>query len=97
MKESQIEAKLVKMVEERGGMCLKFISPGRRGVPDRIVITPTGHITFVELKTESGKLQPIQKWQIEEMRKRHVTVWVLKGRCEVEAFVAALFPQGVPV
>ena len=40
MKESVIEARLVRLVRSRGGLCFKFVSPGNPGVPDRIVITP---------------------------------------------------------
>ena len=42
MKESQIEAKLGKMVRAKGGLYYKFVSPGNPGVPDRIVITADG-------------------------------------------------------
>ena len=66
MKESQIEAKLVRMVREHGGLCYKFVSPNNPGVPDRIIITPDGRTVYVELKTEVGRLANIQQWQISE-------------------------------
>lgn len=93
MKESAIEARLVKMVRERGGLCPKFVSPNNPGVPDRIVIAPGGRVIFVELKTEIGRLANIQKWQIEEMRKRGVDVRVLKGLGEIKAFVEEVMPK----
>ncbi len=40
MTEEYIEQKLVKAVKKRGGMALKFVSPGLDGVPDRIVLLP---------------------------------------------------------
>lgn len=95
MKESAIEAKLVRMVRDRGGLCYKFVSPGNPGVPDRIVITPAGRSIYVELKTEVGRLAAIQKWQLDEMRKRHVEVRVLKGLPQVKAFVEEVMPDGV--
>ena len=63
MKESYIENYLVRKVKENNGLCLKFVSPGNPGVPDRIVITPDGRTIYVELKTEVGRLAKIQKWQ----------------------------------
>lgn len=87
MKESTIEAHLVREVRKRGGLCYKFISPGSPGVPDRIVILPGGVTVYVELKTESGRLANIQKWQIEELRKRGAAVRVLKGMNQVLAFL----------
>lgn len=87
MKESTIEARLVREVKKRGGLCYKFTSPGSPVVPDRIVILPGGVTVYVELKTEIGRLAKIQKWQIEELRKRGATVRVLKGMDQVLAFL----------
>lgn len=92
MKESQIEARLVRMVCERRGLCYKFVSPGNPGVPDRIVLTPDGRIYFIELKTEVGSLQRIQEYQIGALRKRHADVRVLKGPDAVKAFVDEVLP-----
>lgn len=91
MKESSIEAKLVRMVRAKGGLCYKFVSPGNPGVPDRIVITPAGRTIYVELKTEVGRLAAVQKWQQEEMRKRGVEVCTLKGLDQVRAFIEEVF------
>ena len=44
-------------------------------------------LPFVELKTEIGRLAKIQKWQIEELRKRGANVRVLKGMDQVLAFL----------
>lgn len=41
MKESQIEAYLVKRVKELGGECRKVQWIGRRGAPDRLVMLPS--------------------------------------------------------
>lgn len=87
MKESSIEARLVREVKKRGGLCYKFTSPGSPGVPDRIIILPGGVTVYVELKTEIGRLAKIQKWQIEELRKRGALVRVLKGMDQVLAFL----------
>lgn len=91
MKESSIEAKLVRMVRAKGGLCYKFVSPGNPGVPDRIVITPAGRTIYVELKTEVGRLAAVQKWQQEEMRQRGAEVRTLKGLDQVRAFVEEVF------
>lgn len=95
MKESTIEARLVKLVRARGGLCYKFTSPGNPGVPDRIVITPDGRTIYVELKTEFGRLAEIQKWQHSEMRKRGADVRTLKGLDQVKAFVEEVMPSEV--
>ena len=48
--EKDIERHLREGVKALGGWCLKFVSPGFTGVPDRIVLMPGGKLCFVELK-----------------------------------------------
>ncbi|MDI5754298.1 VRR-NUC domain-containing protein, partial [Salmonella enterica subsp. enterica serovar Montevideo] len=47
-RENLIEKHLVAEVKKAGGVAYKFISPGHRSVPDRIVLLPGGRIVFVE-------------------------------------------------
>ncbi len=79
MKESYVERRLVEGVKKLGGLCLKFVSPGSPGVPDRLIITATGKVIFAELKTETGRLEKIQKYRIAEMQKRGADVRIVKG------------------
>lgn len=90
MKESQIEQRLVEGVKRLGGMCLKFVSPGTLGVPDRIIITAKGRVIFVELKTETGRLTKIQRYVIGEMQKRGADARVVKGIDEVKELLAEI-------
>lgn len=95
MKESEIEACLVRMVRDRGGLCYKWVSPGNPGVPDRIVITPAGRTIFVELKTQVGRLSAIQKWQRAQLEERGADIRVLRGMNQVKAFVREVMPNEV--
>lgn len=67
MREKMIEDKLKKEVKEKGGLCLKFVSPGFDGVPDRIILMPGGIMAFAELKAPGKNLRPLQ-----ERRKRQL-------------------------
>lgn len=87
MKESTIEKKLVYGVRNFGWRALKFISPGNDGVPDRIVLGPPGHVIFVELKTDVGKLTRLQEIQIGRLRKLGMDVRVLYGAKGVDEFL----------
>ena len=60
MREKTIEQKLTKTVKERGGVALKFVSPGFDGMPDRIVLLPGGHFGFVEVKAPGKAPRPLQ-------------------------------------
>lgn len=55
MRESAIERHLVSVVRKLGGEALKFTSPGRRHVNDRLVLLPGGRVFFVELKQPGAK------------------------------------------
>jgi len=61
MLEKEVEAYLLGAVRSLGGRAYKFTSPAHRGVSDRIVVLPKGQVWFVEVKTESGKLSPLQQ------------------------------------
>ena len=87
MLEKDIEKKFKRALEAKGCLVYKFSSPNCRGVPDRIVITTTGKILFVELKTEKGVLSKLQKVQIKKLLAYGQKVFVLYGIQEVEEFV----------
>nr|DAH06918.1 MAG TPA: hydrolase [Caudoviricetes sp.] len=56
MRENIIEQKLKESVKMNGGMALKFISPGMNGVPDRLLLLPTGKVAFAELKAPGHRV-----------------------------------------
>lgn len=61
MNEKLVERKLREKVKRLGGVALKLWSITDNGLPDRIVLMPSGRIWFVELKTTNEKLKPMQK------------------------------------
>lgn len=63
MKEKQIEEKLRNSVKSKGGLCLKFTSPGYDGVPDRIILLPNGKMAFAEIKAPGKQMRPLQKYR----------------------------------
>ena len=87
MKESAIETRLRKGVEAIGGLYEKFVSPGRRHVPDRLVTLPKGEMHMVECKRpgESPRLG-----QLRDHKRRArlgVTVHVVSTPEEVDALL----------
>lgn len=90
MLEKQIERHLVDGVKKLGGLCFKFVSPGHPGVPDRIIITASGRVIFVELKTETGRLSKIQRYTVNQMMLRGADVRVVKGLEVVKALLAEI-------
>jgi hypothetical protein len=87
--EKRLEQRLVKKVKELGGLCLKWVSPGTTGVPDRLVILK-GRVWLVELKDKVGKLSARQGYMIAELAKRGVFVSVIYDDEELDRFLESL-------
>ena len=58
------------------GLCLKFMSPGTVGVPDRIIICQKG-IFFVEVKAPGKKPRASQIAMHKKISKAGQHVWVV--------------------
>jgi len=70
MRECEIEKALTIQIKKRGGLALKFVSPGMSGVPDRLILMKDGKLAFIELKAPGKKMRPIQikrKRQLESL------------------------------
>lgn len=79
MLERVIESRLRQEAKKRGGMALKFVSPGMNGVPDRIVLLPGGKMAFVELKAPGKVPRALQEKRMGQLRKLGFLVYVLDG------------------
>ena len=77
MNETKIEQKLRDEVKRRGGLALKFVSPGFVGVPDRIVLMPDGNVGFVEVKAPGEVPRAIQVSVHKRFRRLGFKVFVL--------------------
>lgn len=83
-RESSVERYLVKRVKELGGEAYKFVSPGRRGVPDRLVILPGGRLFFVECKAPGQKLRATQVREGMRLLQLGRAVYVVDSREEID-------------
>ena len=77
MREKEIEQKLVREVRRNGGISPKFVSPGMRGMPDRLVLMPKGRVYFVELKRPGAEPGPLQTARHEMLRGMGFRVYVV--------------------
>ena len=68
LRESYVERKLTTEAQKRGGLAVKFVSPGFDGVPDRLVLFPGGKVAFVELKAPGKKMRPLQVRRAGQLR-----------------------------
>ena len=88
--ERDVEKRLGAGVKLRGGRSFKWVSPGNAGVPDRIIVMPSGRVIFIELKEVGGRLSRQQELQIRKLQNLGADVRVLTGAHEVDVFLAEL-------
>jgi hypothetical protein len=60
IREKNLEGYLLRRIQARGGLCMKFTSPGNAGVPDRIAILPNNEIFFIEVKAPGRRPRALQ-------------------------------------
>lgn len=89
IRERTVEQYLVTSCRPVGLLCLKFVSPGHDGVPDRIIIGPFG-VVFVEVKRPGGRLRPLQRAVIAKMRNHGADVRVIDSLAGVDGLIADL-------
>lgn len=93
MRESKLELHLVREVERIGGRAPKWVSPGNRGVPDRIVILPGGRTIFVEMKAPGKPLQPLQKKWAKTLRGLGHQVYKIDSIDDITRFITEVIPK----
>ena len=93
MGEKQVERRLKNQVEKRGGKALKFVSPGIRGVPDRIVLLPGARTIFVELKAPGEEMELLQRKRAAELRALGFSVYCLDSFEAVDQFIQEVFGE----
>lgn len=90
MLEKQVENRLIQELKKLDCECWKFTSPGRRGVPDRLVICPGRWVEFVEAKQPGGKPKPIQRFVHRLLLQFGFRVWIIDTYEDVDEFVKHL-------
>ena len=79
MLEKEIEQSLKNAVKMRGGLALKFVSPGMNGVPDRLILFPGGKAAFAELKAPGRKMRSIQIKRKRQLERLGFSVYCIDG------------------
>jgi hypothetical protein len=93
MRESQLERKARLAVERIGGKMPKWVSPGNRGVTDRLAILPGGRTVYVEMKAPGKPLEPLQrKWRKDLIAMGH-TYYKIDNEADIDRFIQEVMPK----
>ncbi len=91
MRESVIETKVKEHAEGLGFLVYKFVSPGRRGVPDKLFVSPSGVVFFIEFKQLGKKPEPCQVREIKYLRDNNAYVFTVDkidyGKGIIDGFI----------
>lgn len=92
IRENKVEKYLDAKIVELGGITRKWVSPGRDGVPDRIIFfrVPEFEVVLAEVKTTDGVLSVAQAREHETLREHINPVTTIYGEHGVDAFIADL-------
>jgi len=88
--EKQVEQYLVKKVRDLGGIAYKFTSPGRRHVPDRLVLFPGGRILFVECKRPGAKATKGQAYELHRISNLGFEALVIDSKEKIDDLIDEL-------
>jgi len=78
LKESQIQNKKIKQLEEEGYFVVKLVLTNKMGIPDLLALKD-GKALFLEVKKPNTKLTKLQEYRIQELKKQGFDTEVYKG------------------
>ena len=90
MRERDVEKYLIQQVKKSGGLCMKFVSPGMDGVPDRLCLFPGGKMKFVEVKAPGEKPRALQLARHNQLEKMGFPVAVIDLKEQVEDLLQSM-------
>lgn len=94
--EADLEAYFRKRVRALGGYTEKIVGVTGKGCPDRLVLLPGGRMYLVELKAETGRLEPLQKVWHMRASSLGTTVYVVVGREGVKMWLRRMTGASAP-
>ncbi len=93
-RENQVEERITSRAKEHKGTAYKFTSPGRRSVPDRLIVCPCTPLElrplFIEAKRPGQKATPSQAREHKKLRDCGATVFVADDYDIVDAIFESI-------
>ena len=90
MREKTVESAFTIAVKAKGGLAVKFTSPGFNGMPDRLVMFPGGKIGFVEVKAPGETPRPLQRSRLKLLQRLDFKTFVLDAPEQIGGIIDAI-------
>lgn len=87
MRERMVERHLVERLRQIGVPCVKFVPDHMKGMPDRLILLPDEKVIWCELKTDGGRLEPIQEVRHMALRKAGQRVEIVWSPAEADKLI----------
>ena len=85
--EAQIQAKIIRTMENDGWFVVKLIQTNRNGIPD-LVAHKEGKTLYVEVKAINGRISPLQAHRITELTKAGIPSFIVRTETEINDIIA---------
>lgn len=85
--EKDLEKYLVKVIKEKGDLCLKLKSDYHSGLPDRLILLSGIKPFFCELKSKGKKPTKLQLITHDKLRELGNTVYVVDSKQSIHAML----------
>lgn len=89
VREALIDLKCHTETRLRGGRLIR-LRPPPAGICDRLLLMPGGHVVFVEMKTATGRVQPLQRDFIADLTRMRIAHRVVRSLDEFMALLDQL-------
>ncbi len=85
MRESQLQTKIRKRLEEHHWLVIKLIQTNRNGIPDLMCIKG-GRVMFLEIKTPEGVVSELQKHMLDKLNACGCHARVIRSLDEIDVY-----------
>jgi len=87
MEESKVVQSIRKYLKSKKYITINFQVVTPSGCPDLVAIDTNGNHIYFEIKDKGGRVSPIQKYRIEQLRKQQCEVYVVYSLTELKEII----------
>lgn len=86
MRESILQAKIIKALESAGWFVVKLIQTSKNGIPDLLCLK-NKEVVFIEVKAEKNKPSPLQMYVMGKIKEQNVKTIIAYDLKDINAII----------